>query len=165
MKRSKFIDEQILAIVKEGEAGRFNVHVAGVAAYLDNVALIELAKPSQAERRSRFMAAFMKNSGSLLFSGTNGKSTTCGLRALRPALTGYEGSSHNLSPIYTLTLARFEFIVQDCVAKDECHEQGRGHAEVIREVKPIHPSARSVARHVSVPQRSARPGGQGQRAS
>jgi hypothetical protein len=51
---------------------RFNVHVAGVAAYLDNFALIELAKPSQAAKRARFMTAFMKSSGSLLFSGTNG---------------------------------------------------------------------------------------------
>lgn len=51
---------------------RFNVQVAGVAAYLDNFALIELAKPSQATRRARFLSAFMKSSGSLLFSGTNG---------------------------------------------------------------------------------------------
>jgi hypothetical protein len=51
---------------------RFNVHVAGVAAYLDNFALIELAKPSHAARRERFMMAFMKSKGSLLFSGTNG---------------------------------------------------------------------------------------------
>lgn len=51
---------------------RFNVHVAGVAAYLDNFALIELAKPSEAARRDRFMTAFMESSGSLLFSGTNG---------------------------------------------------------------------------------------------
>ncbi len=50
---------------------RFNVHVAGVAAYLDNFALIELAKPSKAERRVRFMTAFMQSNGSLLFSGTN----------------------------------------------------------------------------------------------
>jgi hypothetical protein len=32
---------------------RFNVHVAGVAAYLDNFTLIELAKPSEAARRDR----------------------------------------------------------------------------------------------------------------
>lgn len=50
---------------------RFNVHVAGVAAYLDNFALIELAKPSKAERRVRFMTAFMESNGSLFFSGTN----------------------------------------------------------------------------------------------
>ena len=58
------------------------------------------------------------------------------LTGTSPATYRLRGLVHNLSPTYTLTLARFEFIVQDCVAKDECHEQGRGHAEVIREVKP-----------------------------
>jgi hypothetical protein len=51
---------------------RFNVQVAGVAAYLDNFALIELSKPAQADRRTRFMSAFIQSSGSLFFSGTNG---------------------------------------------------------------------------------------------
>jgi hypothetical protein len=48
------------------------MRVAGIAAYLDNFALIELAKPSQADRRARFLSAFVKSSGSLLFSGING---------------------------------------------------------------------------------------------
>ena len=51
---------------------RFDVRVAGVAAYLDNFALIELAKPAETARRDRFVQALIRSSGSLLFSGTNG---------------------------------------------------------------------------------------------
>ncbi len=47
------------------------MRVAGVAAYLDNFALIDLSKPAQATRRGRFVKALIKSSGSLLFSGTN----------------------------------------------------------------------------------------------
>jgi hypothetical protein len=45
------------------------------------------------------------------------------------------GLLRNLSPTYTLTDVRFDLVVLDCV-KDDCHEQSRGHVEVIRRVPP-----------------------------
>lgn len=45
------------------------------------------------------------------------------------------GQVHNLSPSYTLTDVVFELVVEDCV-KGQCHEQARGHGEVIRRVPP-----------------------------
>jgi hypothetical protein len=65
--------DQVITITSSDRVPlNFDMRVAGLAAYLDNFALIELSKPSRAEMRSRFLAAFKKASGSLLFSGTNG---------------------------------------------------------------------------------------------
>jgi len=50
---------------------RFDLRVAGVAAYLDNFAILEFAKPYQAIRRERFVKALVKANGSLLISVTN----------------------------------------------------------------------------------------------
>jgi hypothetical protein len=63
----------------------FEVRVAGLALYLDNFALIELAKPQHDERRRRLLAALKKSNGSLLFSATNG--------AELAALTGTSASN------------------------------------------------------------------------
>ena len=58
------------------------------------------------------------------------------LTGTSPATYRVRGLVHNLSPTYTLTVARFEFVVQDCVPEEGCREQGRGHAEVIGDVQP-----------------------------
>lgn len=50
---------------------RFDLRVSGVAAYLDNFAIIEFAKLYQAIRRERFVKALIKANGSLLISVTN----------------------------------------------------------------------------------------------
>lgn len=45
------------------------------------------------------------------------------------------GFVRNLSSRFTLTGVTFELIAEDCIA-GQCTEQGRGHAEVIRRVRP-----------------------------
>lgn len=45
------------------------------------------------------------------------------------------GFVHNRSTRYTLTDAKFELTVEDCVA-GHCREQARGRGEVIRRVRP-----------------------------
>lgn len=52
-----------------------------------------------------------------------------------PATYRLTGLVQNLSPTYTLTDVRLGFIVEGCV-KSECHQQARGHAEVIHRVPP-----------------------------
>jgi hypothetical protein len=52
-----------------------------------------------------------------------------------PATYRLTGLVHNLSPTYTLTDVRLGFIVEGCVER-ECHQQARGHAEVIHRVPP-----------------------------
>ena len=61
-----------------------------------------------------------------------------------PATYEIRGLVHNLSPTQTLTVTRFTFIVQDCITADTCVEQARGHAEVMREVRPNQAAAFST---------------------
>jgi hypothetical protein len=66
------------------------------------------------------------------------------LNGTSPRTYEIRGLVHNLSPAYTLTTARFRFVVQDCVAPGSCQEQGRGHAEITCSVSPHQAAAFST---------------------
>jgi hypothetical protein len=55
----------------EKNALQFEVTVKGIAAYLDNFALIDLASRHNADRADRFRSSVIRTGGSLLFSAAN----------------------------------------------------------------------------------------------